>query len=278
MSLTTAIDRPNRPLLSSVPQWTAPLGAPPAVLRKLDALQGLGVFAGAAETDLLRLAEASLLRRFERGGAVLTRALTDACVFLIEGRAKTTMPRGIAAGEFALAIFEAGDIISEGCWIRQRSPEPGETVALEASLVLFLPRRALDAFLERNPRIGIQMLGAVATKLRRVIEIATENSCLEVADRLYRRLVELAASRGRRLDAGGVLIEHGLYQGELAAGIGASREAVNRQLASWRERGLVESGRRFVLVRDPLGLTQAVSIGARSTWSVPPLPEPQATT
>jgi len=262
MSITTAFDQPARPFLASVAP--VPTVTSPALMRKVEALRGLALFAGTPEADLLRLAEASLLRRFERGRTLLRSGMTDDCVILVEGRAKTTMPRGVACGEFALSILEAGDIASECCWVQQKSPELGETVALEQSAALFLPRRSLEALLTRNARVALQFLTAISTKLRRVIEIAAQNSCLEVGDRLYRRLVELSQSRGRNVKDG-LLIEHGLYQSELAAGIGASREAVNRQLATWRDQGLVEPGRRFVLVKDPRGLSMSVSAAVRGS-------------
>ncbi|MFN2426689.1 MAG: Crp/Fnr family transcriptional regulator [Candidatus Binatia bacterium] len=257
--MSIAIDHHARPFLA------APLPiAPPALMRKLDALRNLELFSRAPQAELLRLAEASLLRRFERGRTVLRGGMTDDCVILLEGRAKTTMPRGVATGEFSLCLVEAGDIVSEGCWARQRTPEPGETVALEPSVAMFIPRRALDVLLSRNANVAVAFLAALSTKLRRVLELAAQNSCLEVGDRLYSKLVDLSETRGRTTPAG-VLIEHGLFQSELAAGIGASREAVNRQLASWRAQGLIEPGRRRVLVKDPLGLSMAVSGAVRGT-------------
>jgi CRP/FNR family transcriptional regulator, cyclic AMP receptor protein len=259
MSTATAYDHHARPFLES----TEPLVSP-ALVRKVEALRGLRMLAGTNDAELLRLAEASLLRRFERGRTVLRGGSPDCCVVLVHGRAKTTMPRGVASGEFALALIEAGDIVSEGCWSRNPGAEPGETVALESSLALFMPRRALDALLSRNARVAFQFMEAIVGKLRRVLDLAAQNSCLEVGDRLYRKLLELSATRGRP-EQGGVMIEHGLYQSELAAGIGASREAVNRQLALWRDQGLVETGRRYVLVKDPFGLSMAVSAGVRGS-------------
>jgi CRP/FNR family cyclic AMP-dependent transcriptional regulator len=260
MSTATAFDHHARPFLDAAQPVHTPLS--PHLLRKVEALRGLRVFEGASEGELFRLAEASLLRRFERGRALVGSSISEDCVILLQGRAKTTMPRGVACGEFALALLEAGDIVAEGCWARHSAPDLGETVALEPSVALFMPRRALDLLLSRNARIAFQFIEAIVAKLRRVLDLAAQNSCLEVGDRLYRKLMELSVSRGR-LEEGGVRIEHGLFQSELAAGIGASREAVNRQLALWRDQGLIETGRRYVLVKDPFGLSMAVSAGVR---------------
>ncbi len=245
--------RPTRVRVSSV---TIGLGG------KLEALRGLSLFAGVIDLELQRLAEASLLRRFDQGRVMLRGGAGDEVVILVRGRAKSTIPRGVACGEFALGLFEAGDIVSEGCWAQNGPAGCGETVALEDSAAFFLPRRALEAFLERNPRTTLRFLEAVAGKLARTLALASQNSCLEVGDRLFRRLVELSQTRGRAC-ADGIHIQHGLHQRELAASIGASREVVNRQLGQWRDAGFVESGRKFVVVKNPVGLTLAVSAAVR---------------
>jgi CRP/FNR family transcriptional regulator, cyclic AMP receptor protein len=244
---------PTAALLANLP-------VSPVLAAKIEALRGLALFDGSAAADLSRLAEASLLRRFDRGGRLFGGAANDDYVFLVRGRVKTTIPRGIACGELALGLFEPGDLVSEGSWAGGAAA--AESVAMEDSAAIFIPRRNLECFLERNSRVAFRLLEAMAMKLRRAVDLAVQNSCLPVGDRLYRRLVELAETRGR-VSARGIAIEHGLYQRELAASIGASREVVNKQLAEWRDRALVESGRRMVLVMDPTGLTQAVSVGVR---------------
>ena len=91
----------------------------------------------------------------------------------------------------------------------------------------------------------------------------TDCRSLDVGDRLYCKLTEFAVSIGRDVD-GGIFVEHGLQQGELASSIGASREAVNRQLALWRDQGLITLRRGALLLKDPVGLKMAVSPQARS--------------
>ena len=50
---------------------------------------------------------------------------------------------------------------------------------------------------------------------------------------------------------------------ELLRNAGFDVEVVNRQLARWKAEGLVESGRRWVVVRNPRGLALSVSILVR---------------
>lgn len=252
-----------------VKKWQSPLGEPPAFLRnvptadsKVAAMSGLAIFEGACAEDLGRLAEVSVLRRFHRGARVLAGAASQDCVVLISGRVKTAIPRGSGFGELALGIFEAGEIVAESCWCSTSGASLGETTALDESTALFLPRQALDLFLETNPRCALRLIQATAMKLCRVAENASRNSCLPVEDRLYHRIVELAASHGTRTPAG-ILIEHGLFQRDLAASIGASREVVNKQLSDWRGRALIACSRKSLLLMDPEGLSRLVSGAVR---------------
>lgn len=229
---------------------------------KLDAVAGLALFRGADIADLRRLAEVALLRHFGRGRTILRGGASD-CVVLVAGRAKTVIVRGASCGELALGIFDSGEILWDGGWGSLVAQDFGDTVALEPSTALFVPRRSLEAFLERNPRVAIQFVQAVAAQWHRVTQMAVENHCLEIGERLTRRLGSLAEKRGNRLPDGSLRIDHGLLQSELAAIIGASREAVNRQLAAWRQEGLVVTSRRSMVVRDPLLLSMTSAAPSR---------------
>jgi len=89
--------------------------------------------------------------------------------------------------------------------------------------------------------------------LRETDEMASDLAFLDVAGRLAKKLLELAATNGvKRQD--GVLLDMLITQEELANMIGVTRESVNRNLSLFRRIGLVaKEGRRFVL-RDPAGL------------------------
>lgn len=257
---------PDLPRTSFLPHHGGPSPATQPIsslTRKLDALRELAIFEGVPDAGLSVLATASLLRRFSRGQTIVQLGNKNDCVLLTQGRAKTLMGQATSCSELTLSTFEAGDIIAETCWTAGQTATEGRADALSECEALFIPRRALDSLFERHGHIAVRFLGVIATKLQQLTNLSTRRACLDVADRLYCKLADLAETQGQ-LTHGGLLIEHGLYQNELASSIGASREAVNRQLAAWKEKGLVSPGRRVVLVRDPIGLKMAVSLAARS--------------
>ena len=53
-------------------------------------------------------------------------------------------------------------------------------------------------------------------------------------------------------------IEHQLSQQELGERVGLTRVSINRMLSAWRDRGLIEDGRGYIVVRDMARLEEAV--------------------
>lgn len=239
----------------------------PALARKVDAIRSVPLFAGVADGHLRPLAESALLRTFAARQSIAAGQASHNCIILVSGRAKAVMPRGDGGHELTTEIFESPSVLSAHCWSARTARVPCEMVALEPGRVLFLSRRIFESFLLRHPSVALRLVQTLVAQLDAANERIAQISCLEVGDRLYQRLEEFCESRGTAMPGGAVRIEHGLHQAELAASIGATREAVNRQLSQWRALGLVESGRRVLTVKDPGGLSRAVSRHLRGRGS-----------
>jgi len=82
-----------------------------------------------------------------------------------------------------------------------------------------------------------------------------EFGAYDTLGRLARVLDELANADGQPTDTG-IMVDPPLTQHELAGLVGASRESVVRALAELRRRGLVQTGRRSLVVCDPAGLAR----------------------
>lgn len=229
---------------------------------RASAVRALSLFRGVPGNEQERLAFAASFQRLDRGHRLAAKVGPEEAAILLRGRAKRSVPRGQSAGELMLELHEPGDLLFDTRWISPATEYAGETVAIENSTLLLLPHEALDATLLSCPVVAHRLLELFAKRVARLSTLAAQNACLDVADRLYCRIVELSIGWGRPVEDG-LLVEHGLAQRELASFCAASREIVNRQLGEWRKRGLVEPRRRALLVRDIRALTLAVSPEAR---------------
>jgi CRP-like cAMP-binding protein len=75
-----------------------------------------------------------------------------------------------------------------------------------------------------------------------------------VPARLAALLLRLAAEYGRPQPEGAVLLPMRLSQTELSMLIASTREAVNKQLATWREAGLLDMKAGHIVIRRPAAL------------------------
>lgn len=77
-----------------------------------------------------------------------------------------------------------------------------------------------------------------------------DSAAFDVSRRVAVQLVRLAEEHGRRVPEG-VVIEAALSQEDIAGQVGAARRTVARALRVLRERGIIETGRRRILIREP---------------------------
>jgi CRP-like cAMP-binding protein len=172
-------------------------------------------------------------------------------IVLLAGRAKVTS-LGAGGREAIVAVRGPGDLIGELSAI-DGSARSATVTTLEPAEALLLSRSAFNALLERRPRIALVILRLVAERLRYADAQQAQFVTHDVVGRLAQRLDELADRFGTAHEDG-VEIALALSQEELAAWTGASRESVSRGLQLLRSLGIVETGRRRILVRDPTAL------------------------
>jgi CRP-like cAMP-binding protein len=145
-----------------------------------------------------------------------------------------------------LAICGPGALIGDLSAIDRR-PRSGTVEALGEVTAALMPMGALDGYLDTHRRVATLLTREVTRRLRDADRTRVELSVNSAADRLAARVVELAERFGRQ-HAGTVHIGPMLSQDDLAHWVGASREAIAKTFAVWRQRGWIRTGRRSVTV------------------------------
>lgn len=108
--------------------------------------------------------------------------------------------------------------------------------AVGETRLLALSRESLGDILNNRPEVSIQLLAALARRLRRTNENLADLVFADVPGRVAKNLLDLAQRFGKQTDDG-LMVPHGLTQEELAQLVGASRETVNKALADFASRG-----------------------------------------
>jgi CRP/FNR family transcriptional regulator, cyclic AMP receptor protein len=138
-----------------------------------------------------------------------------------------------------------GDLAAMHGW-----PRTATVSALEDVQVVQLTSARFVASLHERPGIAIAMVNQMAGRLREAEAARVDFATLGVDQRVaayLRRLADQHGVRGRD----GVVIGMPLTQQDIANRVGASRRAVARSMALLRERRIVCTSRRRIVLRRP---------------------------
>jgi CRP-like cAMP-binding protein len=161
--------------------------------------------------------------------------------------------------EIILNIIESGQLFGEVALLDQKK-RSADATAMGETRLLVLDRRDFIPFLERKPKIVIQLLYVLCERVRQTSELVESIAFLEFNARLAKLLLQLADRYGQETDQG-LLIDLRISQSDLGHLIASSRESVNRQLNAWAQDGIIsqEQGRITILDRDKLQTTVQTS-------------------
>ena len=151
--------------------------------------------------------------------------------------------------EALLALRGPGDIVGESAVLSGRSRSATVTALGQVEALAIDPGRFL-ALLHERPAIAMRLLALTTDRIRDSDRRRMEFAALSVQERLASLLLELSRTHGE-MTSEGLRLTTGLTQQELAGSVGASREAVARLLKTLRDRGVVLTGRRGLVVLRP---------------------------
>lgn len=206
------------------------------------------LFEGLTAEELDPLAAAVGTRRYVRGEYVwrLGDPADEVCVVL-EGEVKDSVmdADGVEVVHF---VHGPGMTFGEPGYFAVDRHRVVDNVALEPSVLIRLPRRELQPFIDRHPQIKDRALERLASDLRWMSSMIVSMVRRSLADRVALRLLELVDSSR---SAGDPPVTPKISQSTLAAMIGVSRENVNRALAGLVGEGLVRhEGGRYLIVDE----------------------------
>jgi CRP-like cAMP-binding protein len=237
-------------------------GAPSAA----HTLRDTSLFSGASEDTLGRVARLARRRAYPAGQRIFRAGEPSDALLVVESGRVAVSSLSADGNELMLNIIDAVEVVGE-LGLLDGGPRSANVVALRDTRGFLLARDDLRPVLETEPHVAQAMLLLLCGRLRQTTSFLEDALLESVETRLLHRLQALARVYGRP-DANGssVRIDHGLSQQEIAESIGTSRVSVNKLLNSWRNRGLVELGRGFVVVHGMAGLEASLpsSMVARS--------------
>jgi CRP/FNR family transcriptional regulator, cyclic AMP receptor protein len=150
--------------------------------------------------------------------------------------------------ENLLSILGPGDMFGELSAF-DPGPRTSTATAVTDAKLLSLAHDQVIGLITQHPKVGIQLLGRLAQRIRRTNETLADLVFSDVPGRVAKAIMDLGTRFGVAKDDG-LHVDHDLTQEELAQLVGASRETVNKALADFAGRGWVRLEPRAVVVVD----------------------------
>jgi CRP/FNR family transcriptional regulator, cyclic AMP receptor protein len=260
-----------------------------AGMRSSEVVELLGrvpVFSTLVESDLERIAQLSVPRRFEPGEVVFREGdASDTCYVVRDGHARAIREHGDGR-TITLATFGPGDFFGELAMFEDEL-RSATVEAIEPTLVVAVLGPDMRRLMTEHPEISTRLVISLGRRLRETNERLSRQSFQTVQSRVavaLSELVEQELTEGRdRAQADGhdgTLAEDGVHgssrsagsaptasgkevlvtatQADLAQLAGSSRESASRFLAVLERAGVISQGRGRLVVHDPEALKQYV--------------------
>jgi CRP-like cAMP-binding protein len=209
----------------------------------IEQLRAVTLFQDLDDDSLASLAAASERRQLQRGDVLFTENDEPNELFIVLAGRLAMVNRSIDGRESVVALMEQGDLFGEMPLFDGRARST-DGRSLEPSEVIAIPYEPVKKLYSDQPTLLWRAVELLATRLRTVDGVLADSVFLDVTGRTAKRLLEIAG------DADEFSLP--VTQEELAGMVGASRERVNKAIASFVKLGWIEQrDRRYYIVNRP---------------------------
>jgi CRP/FNR family cyclic AMP-dependent transcriptional regulator len=207
----------------------------PALLARSELLAALGPDA------LARLAAASREISLERGQVLFDQGQEGHELYVVRHGRVAIAKRSVDGRSSVVALMEDEDLFGDMSFFDGKG-RSAEARALEPSVLVAVPYDALRTSLEEHPEALWTVVARLSERLRVTDDALADSMFLDVTGRTAKRLLELAG------DADEFSLP--VTQEELAGMVGASRERVNKAIATFVRLGwLAQAERRYQILQ-----------------------------
>ncbi|MEN8840665.1 MAG: Crp/Fnr family transcriptional regulator [Octadecabacter sp.] len=212
-------------------------------------LKSLPPFSRLEPEQIRRILDQASTRRYDSGVAVFEEGHdADRFYLLLDGyiRALRITPHG----EQVIALHIPSGQLFGMAKALGKDTYPATAMTAAESLTLSWPMRLWDEFSTTYDGFATETYRTVGARMdelnNRIVEMATQH----VEQRVACALLRLINQTGRKV-SNGIEIDFPITRQDLSEMTGTTLHTVSRLLSGWQKQGMVESGRKRIVVCDP---------------------------
>lgn len=212
-----------------------------------DLIRATELFAKLDDAALDRVVSAVVPRNLRRGDVLFTEGADPEHLYVVEDGRIAIASKSDDGRESVFALMERGDLFGE-MPLLDGLGRSAEARALEPSQVMEIPYAPVRTLFEERPELLWGVVALLAGRLRSTDSALADSVFLDVTGRTAKRLLELSADEDEFVLP--------VTQEELAGMVGASRERVNKAIASFVRLDWIDQSERRYVILDREQLTR----------------------
>ena len=127
---------------------------------------------------------------------------------------------------------------------------PATATAVDDSIALAWPSATWPRLVSRFPALATNTLQTIGSRLQETQTRVVEMSTQQVEQRIANALLRLAKQSGRKVEHG-IEIDFPISRQDIAQMTGTTLHTVSRIMSGWEQRGLIQSARQRIVLREP---------------------------
>jgi len=210
-------------------------------------IRGTELFAQFDDDALDRVMGSAVQRELQRGDVVFAEDAVPEHLYVVDDGLIAITSRSEVGRESVFALMERGDLFGE-MGLLDGLGRSAEARALEPSGVIEIPYGPVRAVFETRPELLWGVVALLAGRVRSMDSALADSMFLDVTGRTAKRLLDLADGADEFVLP--------VTQEELAGMVGASRERVNKAIASFVRLGWIDQADRRYVILDREQITR----------------------
>jgi CRP-like cAMP-binding protein len=212
------------------------------------------IFAGLPAADIAEISSFSTVRNLEKGEYLFHEGEPCDGFFLVQ-RGVINVHRVSAAGKVqVIHVFQSGDSFAEAALI-SREAYPASARALTPSAVILIPTTEFVTLLRKRPELSLRMLASMSQHLRHVVALLDDLTLKNAEARCIHWLLRHCPDPYER-EPVEIQLEHS--KRIVAAELNITSETLSRTLARLREKLLIRTTGKTIVVLNPQQLENAM--------------------
>ena len=207
------------------------------------------------DSDLEKLVETFETKVYPAGAIIFKKGeMASAMMVVVEGGVRISAP-ATEGDDVIFATIRAGEVFGEIALIDgyERS---ADAVSIEETELLIVNNSDFLPFLQKNADLCIDLLKVLCNRIRQTNVILEDFSYVDLRQRLAKRLMYMSGSNSSVPTKSSISVR--VSQQQLIAMMGVSKDAIENELDTWVEAGVIKREADWISVIDPERLSQLV--------------------